>query len=384
MLPPLVIIGNPDNRRVYMFQDALAHFGLPHARAISYADLLCGRVALADVTPRGAIVRIESPGEDFDVERLLLAAGTDAAAAEQSPHISGPEAMALPYDKGRILYPRQWYLGYRETLRAIERQLAGYDCRWMNHPRDIAVMFDKGICHARLVRAGVPVPESLGTVGSFDELDAVMSQAGCGRVFVKPTHGSSASGVVAYEVRGSRHQATTTVEMISVNGELRLYNSLRMRVYRDRRQIVCLIDALCRHGVHLERWVPKAGIDRHTFDLRLVVIGGQTRHAVVRQSQSPITNLHLMNMRGNLDAVLARLGEARWQAVRETCERAMTCFAGSLYGGIDLLLTPDYRHHKVLEINAFGDLLPHLLWNGMDTYQAEVQALLDFSIQDNI
>ena len=54
----------------------------------------------------------------------------------------------------------------------------------------------------------------------------------------------------------------------------------------------------------------------------------------------------------------------------------MTCFAESLYAGIDLLLTPDYRHHRVLEVNAFGDLLPRLLWNGLDTYQAEVQALL--------
>jgi glutathione synthase/RimK-type ligase-like ATP-grasp enzyme len=380
-LPPLVILGNPDNRRVQMFQDALVHFGLPPARAIPYADLLRGRAVLSDVTPRGAIVRIESPGEDFLVERLLLAAGADAAAKERSPHLPAPEALALSFDKGRILFPRQWYLGYRKTLCDVERHLAGRDCRWMSHPQDIAVMFDKVQCHARLARAGVPVPRSLGAVGSFDELEARMAQAGCGRVFVKPAHGSSASGVVAYEARGPRHQATTTVEMVSVDGEMRLYNSLRMRVYRDQRQIARLIDAVCQHGVHVERWVPKAGIDGHTFDLRLVVIGGlrsyRTRHAVVRQSRSPITNLHLMNARGNLEAVLARLGEARWRDVRETCERAMACFAGSLYAGIDLLLTPDYRQHRVLEVNAFGDLLPRLLWQGMDTYQAEVQALLD-------
>jgi hypothetical protein len=101
------------------------------------------------------------------------------------------------------------------------------------------------------------------------------------------------------------------------------------------------------------------------------------RHAVVRQSKSPITNLHLMNARGNLDAVLARLGAAHWQAVCETCERAMSCFPDSLYGGIDLLLTSDYCHHRLLEVNAFGDLLPRLLWQGMDTYQAEVYALLE-------
>ena len=35
-----------------------------------------------------------------------------------------------------------------------------------------------------------------------------------------------------------------------------------------------------------------------------------------------------------------------------------TCFPKSLYAGIDLRISPDYQHHQVLEVNAFGDLLP--------------------------
>ncbi|HSH77897.1 MAG TPA: hypothetical protein VLA19_05115, partial [Herpetosiphonaceae bacterium] len=112
-----------------------------------------------------------------------------------------------------------------------------------------------------------------------------------------------------------------------------------------------------------------------TFDLRVVVIAGQARHVVVRLSRGPMTNLHLLNARGDTDAVVARMGTEAWAAARETCERAMACFPDSLYGGIDLLVEPGYRRHAVLEVNAFGDLLPDVVWQGQDTYMAEVDAM---------
>jgi hypothetical protein len=69
------------------------------------------------------------------------------------------------------------------------------------------------------------------------------------------------------------------------------------------------------------------------------------------------------------------MGPDSWAAARETCEKAMACFPGCLYGGIDLLVAPGYRRHAVLEVNAFGDLLPGASWAGHDTYTAELLAL---------
>jgi hypothetical protein len=43
--------------------------------------------------------------------------------------------------------------------------------------------------------------------------------------------------------------------------------------------------------------------------------------------------------------------------------------------GLDLLFTPGFRSHVLLEANAFGDLLPGVLWNGLDTYEAELASL---------
>jgi hypothetical protein len=53
----------------------------------------------------------------------------------------------------------------------------------------------------------------------------------------------------------------------------------------------------------------------------------------------------------------------------------MACFPASMYAGLDLLLTPGFRRHAVLEVNAFGDLLSGVLHDGADTYEAELRAL---------
>jgi glutathione synthase/RimK-type ligase-like ATP-grasp enzyme len=369
-----VVIGNPGSRRIELFQAALNELRLPAARVVSYLDLLSGKVALPQSVRDGTVVRIESPGKDFEVERALIAAGADAADDdERFDRVSRRAAQDLSFERGRILYPRQWYLGYCATLRLIELQLA--ECpppRWMNSPAEIALMFDKIACHQALGSRGAPVAPSLGAVGSFDELVERMKERNRRRVFVKLAYGSSASGVVAYQTDGRRHQATTTVETARQNGELRLYNSRRIRVYRDWREIAELIDALCRHRVHVEQWLPKAGFDNRTFDLRVVVIAGRACHTVARLSRSPMTNLHLLNERGDEEAVREKVGRAAWNAAMRNCELAMECFPGSLYAGIDLLFTPGYRRQVVIEVNAFGDLLPGVFWQGLETYAAEL------------
>ncbi|HEU0174930.1 MAG TPA: STM4014 family protein [Blastocatellia bacterium] len=373
-----VVIGNPGSRRVEFFQAALARLRLTAAHVISYLDLISGKDELPRLVRDGSIVRIESPGKDFEVERALIATGADVADGdERFDRVSRREAERLSFERGRILYPRQWYLGYCATLQLIERQLAERPPhRLMNSPAEIALMFDKIACHQSLDSRGVPAPRSLGTVNSFDELDERMRERNCHRVFVKLAYGSSASGVVAYQTDGRRRQATTTVEMTRRNGELHLYNSRRIRVYRDWHEIAELIDALCRHRVHVEQWLPKAGFENRTFDLRVVVIAGRACHTVARLSRSPMTNLHLLNERGDPDGVREKIGPPAWDAAMRDCELAMECFPESLYAGVDLLFTPDFRRRAVIEVNAFGDLLPNALWQGRDTYVSELLSML--------
>jgi hypothetical protein len=372
-----VVVGNPGCRRVALFQEALTRCRLAAATLVSYADLLAGRVRLEQVVEPGAFVRLESPGRDFEVEKALLAAGADEPDAEGPTRIGREAAGRLAFDKGRIWYPRQWYLGFRALLRRLGRQLSRCPpCVRMNRAADVEILFDKVRCQDRFARAGIPIPRGLGAVRSFAELRERMRETGCRAVFVKLAHGSSASGVVAYRTCGARQEALTTVEMVRQHGELRLYNSRLVRRYHRPAEVAALVDALAREGVRVEEWLPKAGLDGHIFDLRVVVIGGEARHVVVRMSRSPMTNLHLLNQRGDLSSVVARMGPEAWSAARRTCERAAAVFPHSLHVGVDLLITPGYRRHAVLEANAFGDLLPGVLNEGMDTYEAEVRAVL--------
>lgn len=380
--PPFVIIGNARSARVELFQAALVGLRRPPARVVGYDELLDGLATLGAVVTPGAVVRIESPDRDFAVERGILALGADEPDEEgEFARLDRWAFAQLTDDSGAIRFPRQWFLGYQRLLGEIARQLAACPPhRLMNEPGEIAAMFDKPRCHALLAARGVPVPRALGPVRSYEELLARMREARCSRVFVKLAHGSSASGVVAYQIGGQRHQAMTTVEIVPVGSGVRLYNNLRVRVYRDQREIAALIDALCGHRAHVERWLPKAGFQNRTFDLRVVVIGGAARHAVVRMSRHAMTNLHLSagrtSGRAPIEALLTRLDPAVWDAARASCERAMAAFPRSLYAGIDLLIASDYRWHAIAEINAFGDLLYNVWHEGKNTYTAEIEAAL--------
>lgn len=281
----------------------------------------------------------------------------------------------MEFQKGRILPLRQWYLGWKLALLDIQKDLdAVPGVSVMNAPADIITMFDKWECHTALGAFNVPKPVLLGLPGSYDELRTMMTATGRRRVFLKPCHTSSASGVVALEADGNRMQAFSSVECARVGGKFTLFNSLHIRRYTSPPEIAELADAVCRERSIAEAWFPKAGIANSRFDLRVLVIDGKSEHVAVRQSQGPITNLHLGNKRGDPDGLRKRMGEENWTGAMSVCEQAASVFRHSHYVAVDLLVAPDFKRFAVAEVNAFGDLLPNLSCRGMDTYAAELDA----------
>ena len=256
-------------------------------------------------------------------------------------------------------------------LENLKLQLAALGKPAMNHPDDIAIMFDKRATHAKLEAAGILVPPALPAVHNFDELFESMRQPAWNRVFVKLAHGSGAAGVIALETHRGQWQAISTVEMAN---DGKLYNTKRLWNYRNFEQIISLVNAICRQRVHIEKWLPKANFENKNFDLRVVVISGVAKHVLVRSSNGTITNLHLGNERGNWDGVREKLGE-KWTELVKTCEQSMKLFPNSLYAGVDVLVQTDWQHHAILEMNAFGDYHRNVLKDGLDTYQAQLQAL---------
>jgi len=115
-----ILIANPENRRVGFLQQALTHFNLPPATVIDYADLVSGKQTLEQFNAPNTIIRFDSPEKNFDIDKAIIAAGFNVSDNGQHQRISPGEAMELEFDKGRILYPRQWYLGWRYLLQKWE------------------------------------------------------------------------------------------------------------------------------------------------------------------------------------------------------------------------------------------------------------------------
>ncbi|MFF0448857.1 STM4014 family protein [Streptomyces sp. NPDC004609] len=359
--PGLAVVGIPANRRVTLFQDAARAAGLPAVRVVPWIEVLRGR---AEFRP-GERVRLDSPGEDPEVDRELRGVG----------------------DPARVEGTARWYERFTSAVREVSAAVAAAGAVPLDDPDELAVLFDKRLCHDVLRRAGVPVPDSptsgagAPVVRGWDDVRAIQEATGLRRMFVKLAHGSSASGVLAVETASrGRVQATTSVERDAYG---RLFNSLRVRRYTTEREVASIVDTLAPDGLHIERWLPKASQGGRTADLRVVVTAGRATHAVVRTSRSPMTNLHLGGARGDLAAARGALDAAGvgWAEVPRICERAAACFPGSLRVGVDLLPGTGWRRLAVGEVNAFGDLLPGLTGlpgsaaEGRDTYAAQIDAV---------
>ncbi len=302
--------------------------------------------------PTGSLVRVDSPGEDAEVDRMLR------AAAEPARH-------------GELVGLAAWYAGLRAALGRVAEAARTAGATLLSDPAEILTMCDKRACHRLLHDAGVPVPPALPSPTSYVQLRAAMVRTGWHRVFVKPAHSSSAAGVIALQLHKGQIRATTTIE----ESAGRLYNSKRVRDYHDEATVARLVDQLAPDGLHVERWFPKASLGGRVLDLRVVVVAGRPTHVVVRTSRTPLTNLHLGGRRGDLAVLRAAAGEEAYAAAMLTCVRAAQCFPASLQVGVDLMFSPDWRRHTVAEVNAFGDLLPGLVVDGRDTYAEQVAAL---------
>ncbi|MBB5016849.1 glutathione synthase/RimK-type ligase-like ATP-grasp enzyme [Chitinivorax tropicus] len=353
-----VLLANPAHPRVASLQAALAEAGLPLAQVVSYQDWLSRPATLWQALDSPCILKLEAPGEHAWVQDHLIATGAALQGAAR------PAALA----HGELAHQAWWFSGFQHHLHGLDQALQARPwVRCLNPPTTVLAMCDKWACQQALAASGLSVPDQLGLVGGFAQLQAQMLQQGLRRVFVKPRYGSSASGVVALAHDGrSRWVATTSVEMTLAG---RLFNSLKIRRYHDQ-AVVTLIDALAPNALYAEAWVPKPQAGGGRFDVRVLCLGQSPLHRVARVSRSPLTNLHLGNQRR---AVEDCLDAPRVAALERVASQAAGCFPDAWLAGVDLIVGARQCH--VLEVNAFGDWLPRLTWQGQTVHQAEVALL---------
>ncbi|MFP2906111.1 STM4014 family protein [Pyxidicoccus sp. 3LFB2] len=370
--PPFLLIGNAENRRVTLFQEALTRQGLPPAHVVPWVELLANPARLADLPDTEALVRIDSAGESWDVERALLKRGYPDAQEAGCTTVTPAEVDARAYDHGLILCPRQYHLGFLGVLAELQALFAARP-RWkvLQSPASIADLFDKRITSRRYAALGVPVPEPLEGVSDPESLRERMREQDCREVFVKLSCGSSASCLAIYRLGRARDTLVTTIEQAATGW----YNSLKVRRIEEPARVDEVLGFLLAEGSQVERSIPKARLGGDYFDCRVLMVRGEPAFTVVRQSRHPITNLHLGGWRGDLDELHAAVPPNELADALESCRtvaRAHDC----LHVGIDLMYEDFFTGHRVLEANAFGDLLPNLRRDGLTVYEWEIREAL--------
>ena len=381
MKPRFVIVGNLDNRRVTGFVEALARRDWPAPILLGHRELLGDLGPLAAIPDEPLCVRIDSVGEDSEVERLLLERGAaalpDDATCERR---SVAELRREPPRFGQLLAPRQHHAGVLDYFEALAAVFASKPhWRVLNPIADLRVLFDKVASSRRYAAAGIPVPEQLPALESIRtaaQLREAMVALRWPAVYVKLSCGSSASGLALYRHLSGRSEQQRDMVLTTVATTPRgRFNSLQLQRLEQRSEIDALLDWLIDEGAQIERAIPKAQLERRTFDLRVLVIAGEPRFCVVRQSRHPITNLHLGGTRGDLEALRRLVSPAAWEAAMRSCVRVFEQHQ-CLHVGIDLLFEANLRGHRVIEANAFGDLLPGLQTPaGLTVYEHELELL---------
>ncbi len=83
-----IVIGNPENRRIGLFHQALNYWNLSSAKVLDYLDLIGQLENLANIIVSQTTIRIESPERNFLVEKAIIAAGANIEPEENHQQIT--------------------------------------------------------------------------------------------------------------------------------------------------------------------------------------------------------------------------------------------------------------------------------------------------------
>jgi hypothetical protein len=353
MTPRYVLIANPGTKRCELYRSELSAYWRTRGVAVELEVVPWAAVVPRDgnldelpAFDQGAIVRMESPGKDDDVTRLLLEAG-----ARDDPAEPARDWRSLELPKGLLVRPGLLYCGFRRVLSGLRQS---FDAR--PHlcptacPLAIAEMFNKTRTCAKLHAADVPVPEWLAQ--PRDVFAEVSSDDGWALAYLKLDTGSSATGIIALGSAGDRFRGVTTLAEI----EGRFFNSRLVRALTGD-ELRRAADFVLSEGAIAQRGVPMGQIDGQNFDVRVVCVNTKPVAMIFRLSPHPMTNLHLGGRRGDYEHCRAAIPTREWLDALDHCSDAAACF-DSVIAGVDLLFERGFRRHYVLEVNAFGDFFP--------------------------
>ena len=333
----VVLIGSRNSKRTEYFLKAADNLGVP-VHFTGWEDIFAG---FGYGTLEGAVVKIDPPSYNI----------TDLEIMQEN------------------------LLIYKDAL----KRLSSCKCHFLNTPEAILSVLDKRLAKEELVKYGIPVTDLvLGNINSSEELLDFMKDSKEYSLFIKPVDYSGAAGVLAFRLN-------------PVTGRMKLYTSCRLedgKLYNTKKlfaidnttEIINIIDKLAGKGnkgsmpgLIAEKWYPKSSFNGRSYDLRVVLQYGKVQYIVVRQSDGPVTNLHLnnnamdfkeLNLPGNIE-----------EDICKTCKKAASVFKGLNVCGIDVMLDRGSRKPRIIEINGQGDLIYQDIFSENKIYTEQVNML---------
>ena len=351
-------IGATNSRRVKFWENALQQQRCNH-RLITFNQVIDNDFPEIE-TP--TILRITSPGEDFNLWKKIASLG------------GYKETEKLVFKRG-LIYPNQyWYRGWCVILKKIEGFIEKNPLvEVMNTPASIQLAFHKLESQKVMAKQGISIPKIImNQVEDYDALIDMLEIEKIPQVFIKPYHGSSASGVMALRQSKGRQVLYTTIAL-QANGEM--YNHLQLQKYDDLSKIKRIVNSMIPSGLLVENWIRKKRFQQKSVDFRILVINGKPIFVVPRMSKHFITNLHLGNEKGNVEEVELIWGKKIIQKAKTLAVNAVDVIGGLFYAGVDVAINAIGESY-VLEINAFGDMLLGIDQDGFNTYEYELRELL--------
>jgi hypothetical protein len=363
--PRYVTIANPDSLRQQAFDAALQTFW--SARGVRFESAVVpwssvvprlGDLGGLEAFDRPAVLRLESPGRDWEVALQLIQAGDPTG-----------DYLSLEYSKGWLAYPKHFFNGFVRVLRGLSHSFAQRPhLHVSSDPADVTSIFDKNETCARLAGAEIPIPPTLTTTPlTPQELIDEVARRRWGTAYVKLNTGSSASAIAV--LRADRAPWATSSLIPYNQGFYSTRRLARLSGEPLQEVLAFLID----QDVCVQQGIRMAQIDGENFDVRVVVIHGEVAFTIFRLSHNPMTNLHLGGQRGDVERCRAAIPTRAWLDGLDHCVEAARLYKADMVG-IDLLFESGYVRHFLLEVNAFGDFFPNLTdARGRGVHEVEIE-----------
>lgn len=333
----IILIGDKDSKRTKYFLKAAEKHGVS-VRLISWTEIFKGfdyRVL------EGAAVKIDPPSYKI----------TELGMMQES------------------------LLIYQDIL----KDLALCKCTFLNTPEAILNVLDKRAAKKELGKHMLPVTRIVSeNVNSASQLIGIMREKKEYSVFIKPVNYSGAAGIAAFRLNPASGRMKLYTSCCIDKGKL--YNTKKLYVLDNSTDILNIINSLAvmgglhnTQGLIAEKWYPKDSFNGKSYDLRVVYQYGRVSYIVVRQSDGPVTNLHLNNQA--MDFRKLMLPGNIISGIEEICSKAVHVFKGLNVAGIDVLLDKGSRKPRIIEINGQGDLIYQDIFSVNKIYSEQVEML---------